>query len=657
MKRPNLSPLLFALLGAGVFACGDDDGGNGSADASVGADADTADAAGELCAEFADPAGTISSYPGSFSGDAAGAGADLQVVEGVCLDERDFYPQAGDDQVVLLSDLTPGQEYAVRLRGAADFSFYIATSCADAGPSEGECLLFVDQAGGREFGEFVAPDGGQVHVVIDQFSDEPAADASYTLEVYEPECDGDEACTAADAGVCFERTCVGCASPVDCTDTSAPVCDVEANTCVVGFDQCVGDDATESADDGPAGAVALAPTETTPETVNANICSAPAGEADYYSVVLDEAGARSFELDWTDTNEAPVDLDLVLIDSEGTVVAVAFFDKPEILTADLEAGTYYLSVTQFSPESATATTPYTLTARIPECQTSFDCELLAEPVCSSAGECVAGPMECVGDDAAKETAGDDGPAGAFDVTPVVGTTVTATSQICNTPATEADYYQVTVADGDGITFAVDWTDAVADLDIVAFDADGREYGVTFWMQPEVVTLSNLAAGTYYFQVTYYGAAVTDVVDYDVTVGRVAGGCQAVADCAAEYETQIYRGSCDAGTGACVFIEGDGAVADGEACDSGDDCAGGSCSYILFESDADLSVCSVPCDDTAECTAALGEGYACTVPFQQNFCHPLCDGNTQCGANPGSDAIDNGLPWDYLTCTADGACDL
>ena len=34
----------------------------------------------------------------------------------------------------------------------------------------------------------------------------------------------------------------------------------------------------------------------------------------------------------------------------------------------------------------------------------------------------------------------------------------------------------------------------------------------------------------------------------------------------------------------------------------------------------------------------------------------CTVDTDCGANTGSETLDTGLPWDYLTCNA-GACDL
>ena len=155
--------------------------------------------------------------------------------------------------------------------------------------------------------------------------------------------------------------------------------------------------------------------------------------------------------------------------------------------------------------------------------------------------------------------------------------------------------------------------------------------------------------------TYFGDAVTTAIDYTLTVSRTTGGCTTIADCAAVYETQLFRGSCN--SGACELIDGAGALADGVTCDSPDDCTSGNCSYLSFESDADTSVCTVTCAADADCTAALGAGYACTTPFSTNLCHPTCTADTDCGANTGSETIDGGLPWDYLTCNGSGACDL
>lgn len=647
-------PLAALALPLALAACGDDGGpGTPGGDAAPDPGAD----ASALCAEFAAPAETVSSYPASVSGDLSGAGAELSVAETVCLDERRYYEQIGEDQVVHLSGLTPGAEYVLRLRAGADLSFYVATGCdpAAAGPVSGQCLLFVDQALGREYGEFVASDAGEAFVVIDHFGDQALEDGSYTLDVYEPACAGASGCSG-DSPVCHERACVACASPVHCTDLAAPVCDPGDNTCGPGFDECTGDDEVESGDDGPAGAIELSPTELSPAEHQGRICSQPAAELDYYRITLDEAGARALTLSWESTDDAPADLDLFLLDGTGQLIAESVTSSPELIRRELDPGAYYLAVSRFQPGGEAETTPYTVTARIPECSTSFDCELAA-PLCDAGGSCIAGPDQCTGDDGSAEAAGDDGPAGARDVTPALGATSTTTSQICNTPAAEADWFRVEVEGGDGLAIDLSWADPVGDLDVTAYDAEGRRYGLSFWRRPELVTLTNLPAGPVYIEVVYYGAPVVDAIDYALSVTRTAGGCASAADCAAEHSTQIYRGACDAEAGACRFLDGAGQLAAGAHCDSADDCESGLCSARIFESDAELSVCTVACNRDAECTDALGSGYACTdiQGAQQDTCHPACELSTECGANPGSSSLDGALPWDYLRCTAEGAC--
>jgi hypothetical protein len=646
---------ILSILGLSVAAagCGDDDDDGGDADAAVGPDAaDSPDAdVGAACPEFETPAGTISSVPGSFDGDVVGAGADLQVAEGVCTVESSFFTQEGVDQVVAVTGLTAGTDYVARIRAAADLSMYVATECdtTTGGPAAGECLLFADAALGREFGAFTAPADGQAFVVVDNFFPDPPADGSYTLDIYEAECAESAECTGGAAPHCFEAHCVGCVTPFDCETAGAPACSTD-NACVAGFDSCTGDDARESGDDGPAGATVLAaPTAGTPTTIAGAICSVPAEEADYFTFTVAEGDDRVVAVDWTGAE----DVDVYVFDDTGAAIGFSFFEQPEFVRLDdMTAGTYYVAVQQFDGGDAAAVA-YTLSLSIPECTSHFDCTTSGAPQCNPLGTCVAGPGDCTGDDG-RENA-DDGPAGATDVTPAIDAMTTiADGKICNSPGSEADFFAVTVADGDDIDIQVSWTDAVADLDVATFLADGTVTGITFWRSPETIALTNLPAGTHYIQVTYFGTETATAVDYTLTVARSAGGCTTVADCASEYETQLFRGSCTGG--ACEFIDGAGAVADGALCDTPDDCVSGRCSYVSFESDADASVCTVTCASDADCTTALGAGYQCTTPFSENFCHPTCTVDTDCGANTGSEAIDTGLPWDYLTCNG-GACDL
>ncbi len=650
----NLLSKLASLTAAlALFACGsattnDPDAGPGTTDAAIS----TADAGPAQCPDFVSPVASLSAYPAMYSGDLANATANLTVAEGVCTDERSYFGQDGGDDVIALTGLTAGTEYVIKIDAVVDISFYIATSCTESagGPATGECLLFVDEATGSESGDFTAPASGNVFVVVDQFGTDVPADGTYELSVFEAECSTSAECTDSVKNMCSNRQCVQCATDFDCTTTAAPACNASTGLCDT-FEDCTGDDPSppEHGDDGPTGAVALTPALGVPSVVSANICSKPASESDYYTITVAEGDTRVFALDWV----GGADLDLYLYDSTGAFVASEFFNQPEVMVSEnLAAGTYYLRVAKFDEVPVAAATGYTLTAALPDCSTSFDCTDAAKPVCGPARSCVAGPTDCTGDDAGEV---DDGPAGATDITPNVGANTTTTAKVCS-GAGEADYFKVTVADGDNLTVTLTWADSASDLDLTANDSTGLGTGFSFWKSPEVVTLTNLPAGVHYLSVTKFSSSPElAAVDYSLKVERSAGGCTTVADCAAEYETQFFRGVCDSNK-ACQFIDGAAALSAGKLCDSPDDCTSGVCSYGLFQSGADTSICSVACTSDAECSSLAGT--KCTVPYTDNFCKPTCTVDTECGANTGSETLDMGKPWDYLTCNAtSGACEL
>jgi len=595
-------------------------------------------------------AATLDSYPATYTGHTVGAGADLTVAEQTCADERGWYGSDGDDQVIVLANLTPGTTYVLDLDTQDDLSMYVTTTCEGNSPASGACLLHVDETYTVERGEFVAPAGGQVYVIIDSANDPVPVNGDYTLSVRAAQCTDANQCGGT-TPFCEDFTCVQCTSSFDCTAAATPVCSAD-NTCVAGSDTCIGDDSAEQ-DDGPAAAVAVTlPTAGNPTVYDRAVCSQPPIEGDWFTFTLAAPGSLRVEAAW---QTAGVDLDFLVWDTTGTAVGLGIDSGagPEAEVVDLAAGTYYIEVYQYQPDTATAT-PYTLTLSLPECDSSFDCGDAALPVCNT-GQCVAGTAQCTGDDTADDGAGgDDGPAAARDLTGPVGTPVVLTGNLCNTPSSEADWYKVTVAATEGVVFDLGFGSGNGeDLDIAVFDGSNRLYGVSFWLNPEVVTLSHLAAGTYYVRLLRFDGPSATAIPYTITATRTAAtACVTRADCASVYSTQLYRGSCNAG--ACEFIPS-GTAADGAPCDSFDDCNSGDCSYIAFESDADKSVCTHSCTSSTEC-ASLGTGFACTTGFTTNVCLPGCAQDLECGANVNSSALDSGQPWNYFTCTAStGAC--
>ncbi len=619
----------------------------------------TPDAPSMLCPALEAPAMTLSTYPATFDGTVKGAGADLSVATGICTTQvGDFwFEPVGEDVVVKLTGLTVGTSYGISLDTTEDLSFYVMNGCTATagGPVAGQCDLFADASLKKEQGAFVAT-AAEEYLVIDTANDPmPPATGAFSLKVVQAQCTDDTMCSGA-TPACESFACTECHDSFGCTAAATAVCSAD-HTCGAGSTTCTGDDVRDNGagDDGPASATMLAlPTASTPTTISSAVCSSPATEADFFKIVVPVDLSLGFQLNFAGVTN---DLDVIVYDSSGTAVAAGVNDPgvTEQFTADLTPDTYYIKVMKFAPANAAAAVAYTLAINQVECRDEFGCTTAGTPTCSAVGRCVAGPALCVGDDAGDNAGGDDGPAGARNLTAGVGVASALTGSICNSPSNERDYYKFTVLQGQGLDISLAWATA-DDLDIAVFDVTGNRLGVSYYKTPEAVQIRYLPAGTYFLQVTLFAqAASTAVTAYTITATRTAAQtCTTSTDCAGTFSTQIYRGSCTAG--ACQFIPS-GARAAGMPCDSGDDCASTSCSYIPFESDAQKSVCTGECTTTADC-AAIGAGLTCSAGLQQNFCVPSCASDLECGADQGNATLTTGQPWAYFTCaTATGVCTL
>ena len=368
-----------AALGAALIAlgsaCGDDtaavDAGPFADALAPGIDATAA------CVEFGAPEQTISAFPGTFAGDLAAASADISIES--CTDERAPFgvETPGPDQVVALTNLAPGAEYAVRLLSGDDLGFYVATDCsADPGPHTDECLVYVDETtAGDEAGTFTAPDDGRAFVVIDHYRTNAPADGTYSLEVYAAECNTPSSCGGNDAH-CINFRCVECEDDFDCTDAASPICDRITNACIAGYDGCIGDDPEppEHGDDGPAGATDITPTVGDDNSIDAKICNTPYEERDFYRFTVGP-GPESYTIDlnWTDD----VDLDIAVYDSTGRLYGLSFHENPEqIALTYLPAGTYYIGVAYFANGTVATAAAYTVSVTrdtSATCSNAADC--------------------------------------------------------------------------------------------------------------------------------------------------------------------------------------------------------------------------------------------------------------------------------------------
>ncbi len=301
-----------------------------------------------------------------------------------------------------------------------------------------------------------------------------------------------------------------------------------------------------------------------------------------------------------------------------------------------------------SNDDCTAAQPACVDNRCSGCGTSFDCPTADKPVCDSiSNTCVTGFDRCVGDDGAES--GDDGPAGARDITPAGAQPTVTSGSICNAPVGELDYYRFDVAnDGESYEIDLDWNSSAVDLDLEVYDAAGQPYGLSLWERPEQIALTYLPAGTYYAEVNYYGQSESSTaVDYTITATRMTGtSCASATDCAADYRNQFFRGECTAG--ACRNIDGAGALGVGHACDQSPDCASGSCAAFPFTADADTrSQCTTTCADDDDC-AVLGSGWLCTTYLTNNICVEPCTSSQQCPVVPNAQP-QSFSPWYRLYC--------
>ncbi len=143
--------------------------------------------------------------------------------------------------------------------------------------------------------------------------------------------------------------------------------------------------------------------------------------------------------------------------------------------------------------SDTPDTPFCVGETCSECATSFDCDTVELPVCD-VGTCAAGSDMCTSDDGTEN--GDDGPAGAVALT----NGVAGSAAVCNTPATESDFFVYTASAGEDIRITLDSGDG-SDLGVEVFAADGTPFGTLDTANdPEIGLLTDLEAGDVFFRV-------------------------------------------------------------------------------------------------------------------------------------------------------------
>jgi len=314
---------------------------------------------------------------------------------------------------------------------------------------------------------------------------------------------------------------------------------------------------------------------------------------------------------------------------------------------DPESSQFELEI--YSEECAGASecssaTPACVHGRCVECETSFDCDNVANGRCDDTTyTCEPGEDACAADDAGEPA--NDGPSGARVLMPDYTGVATATGKICASPFSEDDFFAFDVETaGETWALSLDWI-GTRDIDLKIYDATGNVFGLSFWDHAERTKLTYLPVGRYYVEIDEFATdPIATPIDYTLTAQRTTGpGCTSANDCAAEYRNQLFRGECSAG--ACIDIAGNGAVTEGGACDSESDCLPElACPSFFFTADSDTRErCAPICGSDAECPT----DQVCTTYFSENFCVARCTTDLHCPIS----LIDapEAPPWFRLSC--------
>ncbi len=360
-------PLVLVLLGAS--ACGHEEEVRIAPDSEPEPQPD-APVSYPACDEFATQ-GVI--VPVHFEGTLAGADV-VSPTECAITNAPFGADSAGPDRVIPLRGLRPGTAYVIKLTSASDLQFYVTTGCATpSGPGADQCLLFEDESlDETELGRFIAG-GSTAYVVVDFYASHEPDSNSFTLDVYEEQCREADQCGAA-TPACSEGRCVECVSSFDCHDAAASSCDAVSHTCAAGANTCYGDDASEPADDGPAGARVLVLDGANRGSVTGSMCASPTTEDDFIAFDVTSLGDTwDFQLAWTGTKN----LDLRLFDARGTLLGMSLWEHPErVRLTYLPLGRYFVRVTEQSSTADPTAIAYSLTAiRSPgtPCTAAADC--------------------------------------------------------------------------------------------------------------------------------------------------------------------------------------------------------------------------------------------------------------------------------------------
>lgn len=205
------------------------------------------------------------------------------------------------------------------------------------------------------------------------------------------------------------------------------------------------------------------------------------------------------------------------------------------------------------------------------------------------GYCTASPFPSCGDDDYEDN-DTDGTAVLIDG-PVEGV-------VCDD---DDDWFAIMVPE-DGMRLDVTVRfEGTADIDVFVLDASGRTVGSATQpsANPEVADARFLAAGEYTVRVNQFPTDGAPESPYTLTYALSESTCTVAGEECLRLDP--LRVLCEEDAGACAFIEGEGTVPLGGACDSNNDCVAQAAFCWVFEgAEEGRNVCSIRCSDDSDC---------------------------------------------------------
>jgi hypothetical protein len=283
------------------------------------------------------------------------------------------------------------------------------------------------------------------------------------------------------------------------------------------------------------------------------------------------------------------------------------------VTAELEKGTYYLRVVQYSGYGS-----YELSVQM---GCSWDSDCVSPLVCDlTLSECVSVPSKVCGD--GDDLFEDNNASSQAKEFPEPDKK--AEGKICTD---DLDWFKFNITeDGTTLNAVLDWTDT-SDLDLYLFDESGNSIDIGYFEKPEKLSGVMLGKGTYYLLVSMFSEGEEMFSSYSLSVEAASEKCTSDLDCS---KTKILRAKCLTETGVCVELESETPLENGSICDSGEDCASNVCANLgpFTDHSGGKNICSNNCSKNEEC-ASLGEDFFCFSMVENGICWKICEKDDDC----------------------------